>query len=75
MLVIDNFPAKCEVINYITRLEVISNLWRCAKSLVIKMDKNLVNESKIKKIFFRYFKTKLSRPSEQWILFSILLIL
>ena len=57
--------------------KVISNLWRYPGSLVIKMDETLANEtsqeSKIKKLIFRYFITKLSSIFKQWTLFSILL--
>ena len=50
---------KCEVIYLTTGLEVIFNLWRCSRCLIIKMGEKLVNEtseeSKIKEIFFRIF--------------------
>ena len=60
----------CEVF-YLTRgLQVISNFWRCSRSLVIKMVqklfKKISNKRKIKEILFKYLITKL--PSNGYFL-------
>ena len=64
---------RCEVFNLTTRREVISSPWRCLGSLVIKMVQKLfkeISKEKKKEILFKYFITKLPRPSKQWTLFS-----
>ena len=69
-----NVVSACEGFNLTIGLEVISSPWRCSRSLVIKMVqkifKEISKERKIKEILFKYFITKLSRPSKQWTLFS-----
>ena len=63
-------PAMRFLISQVTTgPKVILNLWICLGGLVIKMNKILFNENrkerKIKKILYKYFITKLSRPSKQ----------